>query len=249
MNQRFRILVVITSFIIIILFLATLPTFNYIVSHPRETILKPIAQQVQDIQKPKPPSKPEPRQKHYQKGTPVLPQGMTPEQGYIQYLAQEKQEEFQEAGGIENWINQNPPNSLLSPYQTTFVEVWTAQFPYMCLYSDYAPGRMKQTAEELTKDAEGCLGVPSCDLMVLIEELIYTTKSSKTGGCGTPITQKWSYPPTQPPHDETSIVMAGVIQDRRYRAAVGKDIIVRILLNPKPNPNAFRTNWQDMLKT
>lgn len=242
MNERFRILVVITSFIILILFLATLPTFNYIVSHPQETILKPITQQVQDIQKPPTP----PKRDLHKKGTPVLPQGMTPEQGYIQYLAQEKQEEFQEAGGIENWINQNPPNSLMSPYQTTYVEVWTAQFPYLCLYSNYSPNRMNQTAEDLTKDAEGCLGVPSCDVMTLLEELIYTTKSSRTGGCGTPITQKWSYPPTQPPHQETSIVMAGVIQDKQYRAAVGQDIMIRILLNPKPNPNAFRTNWQDM---
>ena len=217
MIEPFTILLIVFILTIFILYFTTWPVLNYILQFLPQPIPQPVSKPV------------------YQ---PVIKPQESPQNGYYQYLVQKLQTEISSSGGISNWIStQNPSSSLYQPF---FYEVWTTQHPYVCLYSSYYPSRINQSAEQLTKDEPGCMGDPTCDVMTLINELVYAAETNQ--GCFTPINQTWSFPRSVMRRQEKSLVFkstTGTIS--------GRDVIVRILFNPKPSPAFFRTNWQDTL--
>lgn len=134
-----------------------------------------------------------------------------------------------EAGGIEKWIQKNPPTKQTKQYTPYFVEIWTVEWPYVCIYSNYESGRINRSAQQMVESESygSCYGDPSCDVTQLIAELINSDKIK---------TQKWSFPRTRPSRMETSFLFPGIIR-------AGQSVLIRILMNPTENPNLYRTNW------
>lgn len=225
--ESFQILVIVSLFILIVFFLITWPIFNIIVE-TSQNLIQPvqdkIKKEITTPQEPKP--------------------SISLTEKYNNYLANQLRDQIKQAGGIVEWIEANQPNKYSTIYQPTFVEIWTTQFPYICIYSNMDSSRVNNSAQQLVERQgfDVCLGDPTCDVMTLIEELVQV--SEMPNSCAHEITQKWSFPRSQPPHEERSIVFPAVLSNKQYKSAVGRDVIVRIVFNPKPSPALFRTNWQ-----
>lgn len=238
MLEPFTILIIVTAIVIILFFFLTLPVLKIISQEttqkqPNETKLKKVETEKKTLNQ----IYPDKEWKH------VKPKNTTAQQAYYEYIVQRLNQQIKKDGGIQGWMEKNKP-SKHQTYQPFFVEVWTTQYPYLCLYSNYYQSRENKTAEELTENQGhgSCLGDPTCDVMTLISELVF--QANKQAGCFTPIAQTWTFPRSKPGHTEKSLVFLGVLGNKNIPDSVGREIMIRIIFNPDPSPASFRTNWQ-----